>query len=348
MGDLATRSLEEAVRALADADTRLAYASIIRDSRIDDLESKIDAMCVEFMIRHIPVAANLRFAHSVAKIVLELERVGDYAESINRQAIVLATAKKRPDLTKVERLAGIAIDMLRQAVRSFLDEDAELARQAQALDGKANLMHQNIYLDLLGEHPEGPEELSTLFAVLSVANRFERVADQADNICEEVLYISTGESTRHRLTKEVQVLFVSSADSCRGLMAEGIANAIAGDHFDFLSAGMGTEEPDRRAVELLARKGIDATGHRPQTVGDVGDIGRFKVVVAIGNDAARGLPSPGYKTIVQEWDVADPSTGAADDEQSYELRYTETFDDLVGRIRELIHGLHGTANDITG
>jgi phosphate transport system protein len=345
MADLATRSLEECVRALVEGDTRLAYGSIIRDSRIDDLESRIDAMCVEFMVRHIPVAANLRFAHSVAKISLELERVGDYAESINRQAIVLAAAERRPDLTKIEQLATMSIEMLRQAVRSFLDEDVELARNAQGLDSKANRLHQEIYLELLGERPDGPDDMANLFAVLSVANRFERVADQADNICEEVVYISTGENTRHQLTKDIQVLFVSSTDSCRSLMAEGIAKAIAGDHFDFLSAGIGTQAPDRRAVEFLSRKGIDASDHNPQTVEEIGDLGGFKVVVAIGDKASGGLPVLGYKTIIQEWDVSDPSTGSADDE-SYEMRYSETFDDLLGRIRDLIHGLHGTANDI--
>ena len=66
------------------------------------------------------------------------------------------------------------------------------------------------------------------------------------------------------------------------------------------------------------------------------DLGGFKVVVAIGDKASGGLPVLGYKTIIQEWDVSDPSTGSADDE-SYEMRYSETFDDLLGRIRDLIH-----------
>ena len=346
MADLAARSLEESVRALVDGNTRLAYSSIIRDSRIDDLESKVDAMCVEFMVRHIPVAANLRFAHSVAKISLELERIGDYAESINRQAIVLATAKNRPNLDKVEQLAGIAIDMVRQAVRSFLDDDIELARGAQSLDAKANRIHQEIYLDLLGAHPEGPEDLSTLFSVLSVANRFERVADQADNICEEVLYIATGENTRHTLTKDVRVLFVSPASSGLGLMAEGIGEAIAGDHFDFFSAGTDETTPDTRIIEFLARKGIDSSDHTAQSLEEIGDLDRFKMVVAIGSGVAQGIHSPGYKTIIQEWDVLDPSTVRGGDEETQELRYAETFDDLVGRIRELIHGLHGTATQI--
>ncbi len=69
MADLALRGLEDSVRALTTGDTKLAYAAILRDSRVDDLESLIDGMCVEFIVRHIPVATHLRFVHSVAKIV---------------------------------------------------------------------------------------------------------------------------------------------------------------------------------------------------------------------------------------------------------------------------------------
>jgi phosphate transport system protein len=345
MANLALRALEDCVKALVEGDTRLAYSSIIRDSRIDDLEKLIDGMCVEFMVRHIPVAANLRFAHSVAKIVLELERIGDYAESINRQAILLSRAETRPDLTKIEALAQVAIEMVRQASRAFLDQDAELARVAQTLDARANSLHQEVYRDLLGYRPTGSEDLSTLFSVLSVANRFERVADQADNICDEVRYIETGQDNRHVLTKDIQVLFVSSSNSCRSLMAEGIGKTIAGDHFDFLSAGVDAAAPDPGAVKFLAEKSIDLSDHKATTVTDLGPLSRFKVVVAIGEEAAAAISTPGYKTIVLEWDVLNPLEATADDQERQEL-YAVVFDDLLGRISSLIRGLHGTASDL--
>jgi len=67
MSDLALRGLEDAVEALTTRDKKIAYKAILRDSRVDDLERLVDNMCVEFMVRHIPVAKHLRFAHSVAQ-----------------------------------------------------------------------------------------------------------------------------------------------------------------------------------------------------------------------------------------------------------------------------------------
>ena len=344
MADLALRALEDAVRSLTTCDTRRAYAAILRDSRVDELECTIDNMCVEFMVRHIPVAKHLRFAHSVAKIISELERVGDYGESINRQAIFLCHASRRPDLTLHEELAEVAIEMVRQAVRAFLDEDVDLAEATRDLDSRANRIHQEIFRNLIQERPQTSEELSTLFSLLSVANRFERVADQASNICEEVSYIVTGDIVKHTLHRDVQILFVSSSSSCRGVMAEGIARTIAGDHFDFFSAGIDTDPPDPRAIAFLAHRGIDVSGHQAQRLEEIGDLGRFKAVVAIGKEAAAAVPKVGFRTIFLEWDVESPPADAADADDAY----AAMFDDLVDRITDLIRGLHGTIETEVG
>jgi phosphate transport system protein len=342
MADLAVRALEDSVTSLTTGDRKLAYTAILRDSRIDELESVLDNQCVEFMVRHIPVAKHLRFAHSVAKIILELERIGDYAESINRQAILLSRASFTPSLDPYAQLAGVAIEMVRQAVRAFLDEDLELADRTRALDAQANRLHQDIFRSLLAERPQSSDDMATLFSLLSVANRFERVADQAVNVCEEVFYYVTGDIVKHQLSRDLKVLFVSSANSCRGLMAEGIAKTLAGKHFQFFSAGVDAAPPDPRAVEFLAKKGIDVSGHETKTLEQVGELGQFKAVVAIGSEAAKAMPKLrlGFRAILLEWPVANPAERAAD-EPVGEEEYAAVFDELVDRISELIRGLHG-------
>jgi len=339
LADLALRALEDSVVALTRRDAKLAYEAILRDSRIDDLESAIDAECVEFMVRHIPVAKNLRFAHSVAKIVVELERIGDYAESINRQAILLSQAPWTPDLDKFAELANVAIEMLKQSMRAFLDEDEVLAARTRQLDSLANRLHQEIYHGLSTRVPASSEELSTLFALLTVANRFERVADQAKNVCDEIAYIVTGVSVKHKLERDVYILFVSTARSCRSSMAEQIGRKIAGDRFAFAAAGLADGAPDPRAVRFLATKGIDLRSSQPTPLGEIGDLSRYKTVVAIGAEAAAAVPKRlGFRTIRLEWDVADPSAASSDDAAAY----AAVYDDLVSRITELIRDLHGT------
>src|SRR5512132_2260814 len=87
MAQLADRALRDSLGALVDRNLTLAYSVILRDQYIDELEKEIDRLCLEFLVRQQPVAGHLRFAYATIKINLELERIGDYAESVARQVL---------------------------------------------------------------------------------------------------------------------------------------------------------------------------------------------------------------------------------------------------------------------
>src|SRR3982750_4775301 len=89
-GALAEHALRSCLRALSERNRQLAYSVILRDQRIDELEKEIDRLCLEFIVRQQPVAGTLRFAYAAIKINLELERVGDYAESMARSILNLS------------------------------------------------------------------------------------------------------------------------------------------------------------------------------------------------------------------------------------------------------------------
>ncbi|HXC51893.1 MAG TPA: phosphate signaling complex protein PhoU [Candidatus Limnocylindrales bacterium] len=343
MADLALRGLEDSVRALNTGDTKLAYAAILRDSRVDDLESLIDGMCVEFIVRHIPVATHLRFVHSVAKIVSELERVGDYAESINRQAIVLSRTEKPKQFDKFERIAGVAVDMMRQAVRSFLDEDLDLAKRTIALESEANVLHHEIYQGLVSEIPVGSDELSHLFSLLSVANRYERVADQAVNICEEVYYMLTGDSVKHQSKGAASILFLSSGTSSLASIAEAIASTVAGNQFAFAAATTGPGTPDAPLLDFLAKRGINLGDREPaKSLAEIGSLSGFRIIVAVDQEAAREIASHtlGFRTVVVDWDMPDALADAGPEALS------TLFDELLERITGLVQSLHGTVGNL--
>lgn len=342
MADLALRGLEDSVQALTTGDTKLAYAAILRDSRVDDLESMVDGLCVEFIVRHIPVATHLRFVHSVAKIVSELERVGDYAESINRQAILLSRVDKLNEFDKFEKIAGVAVDMMRQAVRSFLDEDLDLAKRTIALESKANGLHHEIYQELVSEIPVSSDELSRLFSLLSVANRYERVADQAVNICEEVYYMLTGESVKHQTKGAASILFLSSGSSGMASIAQAIASTVAGNQFMFAAATTTPGSPEAPLLEFVAKRGINLSGRVASSLPDLGNLSRFRIAVAVDREAAQVLHSQplGFRTVVVDWDLDDHG---GDPGPEY---LSNLFDDLLERITGLVQSLHGTVTSL--
>src|SRR5436190_6041846 len=122
MSGLCERVLEDCLSALKERNRQLAYSVILRDRRIDKLEKELDRLCLEFLVRQQPVAGPLRFAYSTIRINLELERVGDYAESIAREILKLIAMKFVPPLERFVEIATLAIPMLRDAVRAFIDQ----------------------------------------------------------------------------------------------------------------------------------------------------------------------------------------------------------------------------------
>src|SRR5207248_4712515 len=125
MSGLCERVLEDCLSALKERNRQLAYSVILRDRRIDKLEKELDRLCLEFLVRQQPVAGPLRFAYSTIRINLELERIGDYAESIARQVLKLIPLTLDVPLERFVQIAELAIPMLRDSVRAFVDQNPE-------------------------------------------------------------------------------------------------------------------------------------------------------------------------------------------------------------------------------
>src|SRR5262245_48422736 len=119
MTGLVLRALEDAITAVQTRDRRLAYSVVLSDNRIDTLERHVDRLCQEFLIRHMPVAAQLRSIIAAVKVNAELERIGDYAEAIARRAVTLSQYKELPGAERMYEMSRLAFQLLRQVSQAF-------------------------------------------------------------------------------------------------------------------------------------------------------------------------------------------------------------------------------------
>jgi len=266
MSTLAQRALRDSLRALTERNRVLAYGVILRDQYIDELEKEVDRLCLEFLVRQQPAAGHLRFAYATIKINLELERIGDYAESIARQVLKISGMDFQPSYEKFVAIANLSIPMLQQAVEAFLKQDAQRARSTMVIEEEVDTLRNGINAALLNQRQEGKIPLEALTPLMTIARRFERVSDQAKNICEEVLYMCTGEYIKHSGSEVFRVLFVDEHNSCRSVMAEAIGGALRQPKFVFSSAGLDRQTIDAKTEKFLNDKGLDLTHHTPKLV----------------------------------------------------------------------------------
>ena len=323
MAALADAALTAVLRAVVKRDRQLAYAVILRDRRIDELEKEIDRLCLEFIVRQQPVAKHLRFAYIAIKINQEIERIGDYAESIAKQVLKLSAIEFELPIARFEQIAGLAIPMLRDAARAFTTENAELARQTMLVEDEVDGLKSTINAELFQLVKDGRLPMTALTPLMTIARRFERVTDQAKNMCEEVIYMTTGEYSKHTGGDVWRMVFLDNDNSSTSQMAEAIGNTLGRPQFVFASAGLTAGKIDAGTVEFLHGKGIDISRASARAHDQVPNVEYAQVLVALTTEAKRGFPSP-TKAVCLDWSLDDPSKVEGSPEQkraAYEHAY---------------------------
>jgi phosphate transport system protein len=340
MAGLAERALKSALQALVERNRQLAYGVILRDHYIDELEKEIDRLCLEFLVRQQPAGTHLRFAYATIKINLELERIGDYAESIARQVLKISDLQPPPSFEKYVAIANLSIPMLQQAVEAFVDQNPDLALSTMHIEEEVDMLRNGINAAIMQQHQLGKIPLEAVTPLLTIARRFERVSDQAKNICEEVLYMCTGEYAKHKGTEALRVLFVDIRNACRSQMAEAIASSLGKPEFIFSSAGIDPHPIDPMTMSFLAEKGLDISRHQSKSVSQIPNIDHYQVIVALAHEAQKVFPPPPTKTVGLDWNVRDPSFVEGTPEE-IRAAYEETFQYINTHIRDLVEAILG-------
>jgi phosphate transport system protein len=301
MAALVEESLRLAMRALAELNRQLAYSVILRDQHIDEMEKEIDRLCLEFIVRQQPVARTLRFVYAVIKINSSLERVGDYAESIARQTLVLCGLDARIPHERFFEISDLAIPMLSGAALAFAEQSPERAKAVMVVEEQVDRLRHALSADLVRMPQTNQLPVKALSPLLNIMNRLERVADQAKDICQDVLYVCTGEYSKHAGSEVFRVLFVDDDNSSVSQIAEAIGNSLGQPKFVFSSAGLERKPVDTQTVTLLSKHGLDISGRNSRTVDQVPHLEYYQIVVALSENARRMLPQPPTKAVGIDW-----------------------------------------------
>jgi phosphate transport system protein len=197
MGDKAIENTRLALRALTENNLALAEQVIAADDEIDQLEVKIDDEAIGYMTLRGPVASELRIVVVGMKASHDLERVGDEATSIARRARRLAIEPPIELYSDIPRMANIALEMLRDALDCFVQEDDHKALAIIRRDAEVDNLNRAIYRRLTSYMIEKPDTIARALELMFISTSIERIADHATNIAEEMIYLAKGKDVRH-------------------------------------------------------------------------------------------------------------------------------------------------------
>ena len=191
MWALVHQQLYNAGEAMLTGDKELAYKVISRERRVNAFELKIDSDCEDIIALYAPVAVDLRFVLAMYKINTNLERLGDFAESIARFAGNL------PEGVPVEEMLQELLSMLTLSQEAFEKESSEIASRIFLKDNLIDEINHNstrIIADYIEKHP-GSALVGLYMA--GVIRKMERFGDHCTNIAEELIFYLDAKVMKH-------------------------------------------------------------------------------------------------------------------------------------------------------
>jgi len=185
MASLVEGAIARAMQALLRRDTLLAEDVRTGDGTVNELQRNIRNRCISVIARQSPVARDLRELITVQLVITELERMGDYAVGIAKQAIRIKEYEPLPIAGDMNELAKLVREQVRAAIQAFIDVNIQSARDICAKDDEIS--------ELLGVMTRDPNTVTQGTALLFVAHDLERIGDRVTNICEDIIYMVSGE-----------------------------------------------------------------------------------------------------------------------------------------------------------
>lgn len=195
MGALCENAIASAAKALFESrdGQALALKAIETDTRIDQKEREIEALCLKLLLHQQPVAKDLRQISSALKMITDMERIGDQASDI---AEIVRTGgisvMDEDDALPVSPMARAAIKMVTDSIEAFVQKDIALAQAVIAADDVVDdyfIRIKNALITLITQqHAQGEWALD----LLMIVKYLERIGDHATNIAEWVVFSITG------------------------------------------------------------------------------------------------------------------------------------------------------------
>ena len=197
MGKVVEDQLKLALKALKKLDIAQAKAVCANDEKVNAHRLAIEEKCFRLIVTQQPAARDLRAIIAVNMMIVDLERMGDQAKNIGRIIPMLANFPKWTAMVELQDMGDMVGAMLHQSMDAYAHHNLDLANFVTNRDSKVDELFDSVVTKVMEKmaSTQKQKKVKAAYDVLSIARALERFGDQAVNIAERVVYISTGTVT---------------------------------------------------------------------------------------------------------------------------------------------------------
>jgi len=193
MAGLAKIAMNDATTSLLTVDLGMAEKVIAADNVIDDIQHELDARTINLIARQQPVATDLRTLVTSLRMSADLERMGDLAHHVAKQARMRYPNSAVPaELVPTITAMGLVADKLIDKLSSVMEHrDTVRALEIETDDDEMDKLHRDLIGILLAD--DWQHEIETAIDMTLLGRYYERFADHAVSIARRVYFSVTGE-----------------------------------------------------------------------------------------------------------------------------------------------------------
>lgn len=193
MGQDVNTAISKSVKAFVDHDKSLAKEVIAEDEGINAKEQDLEKKCFEMIALQQPVTLDLRKIVTIMKASSDLERMGDHAVSIAKSTIRVKGNKRVLEIeNEISDMATHVMAMVSEVLVAYVKTDSQKAIEIAMSDKVINQYFKSIYRHSIEAMKENPDTVVVGADYLQVAGFLERIGDYVTNICEWIVYLTTG------------------------------------------------------------------------------------------------------------------------------------------------------------
>jgi phosphate transport system protein len=192
LGSEVEQNIISAVQTLVNRDSAGARQIIAQDQHINEEHMSIETDSLILIATQQPMATDLRFIASVIAIATELERMNDYAKGIAKINLMIGDEPLLEASDLLPRMAEKGGHMLQRALQAFVDGDVPAAYAIHEEDDEVDQLYNQAYEQLVAMITADSSIMDQATHLLWAAHNLERTADRVSNICERVIFTSTG------------------------------------------------------------------------------------------------------------------------------------------------------------
>lgn len=298
IGEDVDAALHNAKKIMILRDSDLAYKTVLGDYPINRDSRQCDRLCHTFIARHLPGAGPLREMAATARVNVALERIGDYAVTISREALEIKSPVSEQLTRNIDAMFDESITILSDSRNSFRTGNADMAialmQQAKRVQNRMDGVYKILFAE--DDNMDGV----SMMAIFVVFNLLKRIVDQAKNICDQTVYAVKGIA---KLPKTYRILFLDQPGS--GLAQ--LATAIGRKNFPisgfFMPATPGkADQLSKELKAFLVERGLpDENLVTEQLEVSEHDLDDFTIIVSLNGNYSDYVPKVPFHTSALNW-----------------------------------------------